>query len=108
MLFDHSFDLTREYAALHPVPSPWLATVAATGLPGAPFPVGFPILQIPFLAIGHLVGGGDGYTRACFVAYFMGMIVELTLGLAALFHLLRAVGRRSSAPSRVGGTASRS
>ena len=94
LAFDRDFDLSNEYR--HQSPSGEGREVVArqsnTGLPGNPWPLGFPILQVPFLLAGHIVdviqgGPSDGYSHNCIVGYYLGNIVWLCVGMLAVFEL---------------------
>src|SRR5262249_54569637 len=92
LLFDGDFDFTNQYARLPSEDPEWLAPVPATGRPGSPFAIGFPLLEVPFLAAGHLValaldGHSDGYSKPSIAAYYVGLIFFLCVGLSALLHL---------------------
>ncbi len=93
LLFDGDFDLTNEFAILHPLKSPWTGTVQASGRPGSPFPIGMSILEMPFLAAGHVIarlrgGPQDGYSGTYIAAYFAGLIVFLIVGLLVSYRFL--------------------
>jgi hypothetical protein len=99
LLFDHDFDLTNEYARLRPdsnFAASLYSIVPATGRPRSVFPIGFSLLELPFLAAGHLVAvasgdARDGYTRPEVAAFFGGVLVFLCLGLCFLYLFLRGL-----------------
>jgi len=89
LLFDHDFDLTNEFAVMHPPDSPRLRRRPETGLQGSPYAIGTSLLEIPFLAAGTLadrVAGrrADGYGRGATTGYFVGLIAFVTIGLLCL------------------------
>jgi hypothetical protein len=98
VLFDFDFDLRNQYRKLSPDPEPWVNVQPKTGLPGSPFAVGFSLLEIPFIFMGHLyaiitVGKSDGYCSECVKGFFFGNIFYLCLGMSFLFFFLRSIGR---------------
>lgn len=98
VLYDRDFDLTNQYAALKPLRNEWNANVPATGKPGAPFPVGFSLLELPFLAMAAvaervLYGQADGYSDVSVLFWYIGIIVYLGLGLQFLVPIMRTFSR---------------
>jgi len=98
MLFDHDVDLRNEIEALHPEAGTYLDPVPASGLPAIVYPIGFSLLQMPWIALGSAfdwLSGAPvtGYSAACLRAYYLGILTWLCLGLSALFLWLREVGR---------------
>jgi MFS family permease len=97
LLFDHDVDLANEFEVLQPIRSPWNSVVPQTGRYSSPFPIGFSLLQMPFIALGAAVdriahGSADGYSRICVCFFFIGTIVYLCIALTLLFVLLRSFG----------------
>lgn len=97
LLFDHDVNLTNEFEVLKPAPGDWRAPVPQTGLPAILFPIGFSLVQIPWLAgaavVDWLVGRPvDGYSPASVTAWFAGIVFWLSVGLSALFLWLRDLG----------------
>jgi hypothetical protein len=97
LLFDRDVNLTNEFEVLKPAPGDWRAPVPQTGLPAILFPIGFSLIQIPWLAgaavIDWLRGRAvDGYSHTSVVAWFAGIIFWLCVGLSALFLWLRDLG----------------
>ena len=105
MLYDGDFDLRNEFAQLKPYPSRWNATVPETGLPSAPFPIGFSVIQLPFMAIGGLIeklayGQATGYTTISQHAWFFGVTSFTIAGLLLTLSLLRQLGAALALPER--------
>jgi hypothetical protein len=97
LLFDHDFDLANEFEVLQPIHSQWNDVVPQTGRYSSPFPIGFSLLQMPFIALGAAVdriahGNADGYSRTCIFFYFVGTLFYLCVALTLLFVLLRSFG----------------
>lgn len=95
LLFDLDFDLTDEYAVLRPEESKFNAIRPETGLPGSPWPIGYSLLQVPFLSLGTFVdylaqNPTDGYSRYAIAFYYLGNVVLVTIGLVCLFQFLCA------------------
>jgi hypothetical protein len=95
LLFDFDFDLTNEYAFLRPRESSYAAIRAETGRPGSPWPIGYSLLQVPFLALGTFVdylgqNPADGYSRYALTFYYLGNVAFMTIGLVCLFQFLYA------------------
>jgi hypothetical protein len=94
LLFDFDFNLTNEYAILRPGERYHLMAIqSATGLPGSPWPIGYSLLQVPFLALGTFVdylvhNPADGYSRYALTFYYLGNVVFMTIGLVCLFQFL--------------------
>src|SRR5262245_55126178 len=90
LLFDHDVYLTNQYETLVAARghgSKWFARVPETGRPASPFPIGYSLLALPFLALGHaadLLSGGpaDGYSGFALTGFFLANLFYLTLGLA--------------------------
>jgi hypothetical protein len=98
ILFDQDFDLRNEFQVLKPIPSHWNATVPQTGLPGAPFPIGFPVLELPFLSAGaameyFFAPSVSGYSTYSMHAWFFGVLFYTGCGLMLTLALLRDVAR---------------
>lgn len=94
LLLDRDLDLTNQYQVIEHEISPWLAVQPATGRPGAPFPIGYSLLALPFLALGHgldlaLGHGGDARSGLALTFYHLTNPVLLGLGLGFLFLFLR-------------------
>jgi hypothetical protein len=97
LLFDFDFDLTNENAILRP--THYVGVRPQTGLPGSPWPIGYSLLQVPFLALGTVVdylarNPTDGYSRYAVTFYYLGNVVLMTIGLIGLFSFLDAFTRR--------------
>jgi Dolichyl-phosphate-mannose-protein mannosyltransferase len=93
LLVDGDFDLRNQYEQLRPLRNIWNADVPATGKPGAPFPLGFSLLELPFLATGmaieHLTQGKvTGYGQPSVIAWYVGIVVMLGVGLQCQGALL--------------------
>lgn len=96
LLIDRDLDLTNQYQVITHEISPWLAVAPATGRPGSPFPIGYSLLALPFLAAGHaldvLMGGAaDGRSGLALIFYHLANPVFLGLGLGFLFLFLRGL-----------------
>jgi len=96
LLFDFDFDLTNEYATLHPTAP--VGIRPKTGLPGSPWPIGYSLLQIPFLALGTFVdylahNPPNGYSRYALTFYYLGNVVFMAVGLVCLFQFLYLLTR---------------
>jgi len=105
MLFDRDFDLTNQYGRLWPLSPKFIYVHPQTHRPTSPFPIGYSILQIPFLSAGHLLtlaiyGESDGYSFLCKAAYFTGNIFYLCAGLTFCFWFLRAAAQAAGAETR--------
>jgi hypothetical protein len=103
ILFDGDLDLSNEYHVLKPTQTRWNAIVPATGLPGSPFPIGFSLLELPFLTFGHWVsllvkGQSDGFSEICMTFYYVGLIFYLCVGMTFLFLFIRSVGLSLGCP----------
>jgi hypothetical protein len=98
LLFDQDFDLSNQFEVLKPIPSRWNAPVPETGLPNAPFPIGFALLQLPFLMVGTLLEwlfapAVTGYSNFSKTAWFVGVLFYTAWGLHLTLSWLRAVGQ---------------
>lgn len=110
LLFDRDLDLGNQYRTLlaeKGLTSKWFATVPATGRPASPFAIGYSLLALPFLAVGHaadaLAGGqADGYSRPAIWGFFLANLFYLTLGLAFLYLFYRNAGGGSVGPALLG------
>ena len=99
LLFDRDMDLTNEYDRLRVdrnLGQKYFAVVPETGRPRSVFPIGFSILEMPFLVAGNALdlltgGAGDGYSRSCVGAFFIGVLFYLCLGLLLTQRLLLAI-----------------
>jgi len=96
LLLDRDLDLTNQYQVIAHEISPWLAVAPATGRPGSPFPIGYSLLTLPFLALGHgldlaLGRAGDGHSGLALTCYHLANPVFLGLGLGFLFLFLRGL-----------------
>jgi hypothetical protein len=96
LLFDFDVELSNEYQALKPEPGLPLEPVAQTGHLPILFPIGFSLLELPFLAVAVLLDAArgtpvNGYSQACFTAWYVGMVTMLAVGLSCLFLWLRDV-----------------
>jgi hypothetical protein len=96
LLMDRDLDLTNQYQAIAHQISPWLAVQPVTGRPGSPFPIGYSLLTLPFLALGHgldlaLGHAGDGRSGLALTCYHLANPVFLGLGLGFLFLFLRGL-----------------
>ncbi len=92
LLFDHDFNLTNELQRIPP-DSPFWFSKQPSGLPGSPWGVGFPILEMPLVAAGtviDVVAGrpADGYGPAAVYLYCLGSVLMTGFGLIFLFHFL--------------------
>ena len=110
ILFDQDFDLSNQFKILQPVPSRWNAPVPQTGLPSAPFPIGFSILQLPFLVIGVLLEflfapTITGYSAFSKTAWFMGVLFYTAWGLNLTLSLLREISQAVGHQRSVGESA---
>jgi hypothetical protein len=100
LLFDRDLDLRNQYDRMIAVRghgSGWFATVPETGRPGSPFAIGYSLLALPFLALGHagdvLTGGpADGYSGLALACFFLANVFYTALGLALLFLFYRDAG----------------
>ena len=95
ILFDHDLDLSNEYARVPPdTPNRYTGIRKETGLPGNPWPIGYPLLSIPFLAFGSAVDrvaghAPDGYSHFAVLFYSLTNVVLTGAGLILLFGFLR-------------------
>ncbi|MGA8595369.1 MAG: hypothetical protein WB676_11560 [Bryobacteraceae bacterium] len=99
LLFDGDVDLKNQFAN-HPSlgGDHCFAIRPESGLPGNCWPIGFSLLQVPFLFVGNQIdlalgGVGDGYSKSCTRSYFLGIVFWLCLGMILLFHLIGEIGR---------------
>ena len=98
LLFDHDFNLNNEYARFPPAGRELTPIEQVSGLPASHWPIGYSLLQIPFLALGTLLdaaagNAADGYSRFALYGYGLGNIFMTGLGLFFLFQLLCEAGR---------------
>jgi hypothetical protein len=96
LLFDRDFDLTNQYAVLKPSSSHFMMVRPETGLPGSAWAIGYSLLEIPFLAVGTAIDAlsgrpADGYASGAMIAYYLGHIVFVTIGLLCVFDFLGQV-----------------
>ncbi len=103
ILFDHDVDLRNEIEALEPEPGTYLDPVPASGLPAIVYPIGFSLVQIPWLAAGSAIDWArgapvTGYSITCIRAYYLGILTWLCVGLSALFLWLRGMGAVLGSP----------
>jgi hypothetical protein len=96
LLFDRDFDLANQFARVAPDPNQWTAAPSPTGKPQSPFAVGFPLMQTPFLALGHAValivdGSSDTFSPRVVLFYYIGIAFWTCLGLVLLLRLLAQV-----------------
>ena len=95
VLFHRNFDLSNEYKRVPPGEASLLtASRKESGLPGNPWPIGYPLLSIPFLAFGsvidHIAGhAADGYSHFAMLSYSLANVVFTGAGLILLFSFLR-------------------
>lgn len=111
ILFDGDLDLTNEFKNAAPAPNDWTGIQPKTGLPGNPFPIGFSILQVPFLYAGvlfdsYINGQSDGYSKICVTFYLIGVIFYLCVGMACLYRLLKEIGNYLDIPESKNGWSS--
>ncbi len=100
LLFDRDLDLGNQYETLIAARghgSAWFGTVPRTGLPGSPFAIGYSLLALPFLALGHagdllLGGAADGYSGLALACFFVANVFYTTLGLAFVYLFYRDAG----------------
>jgi hypothetical protein len=90
LLFHHSFDLQPEFLRIRPEGDLWTPVSKVTGRQTSPFPVGYSIMAIPFLAVGTAVDAmagnpADGFSRYAILFYCLTNVVLTGLGLVALF-----------------------
>ncbi|MEZ5990641.1 MAG: hypothetical protein R3F30_16310, partial [Planctomycetota bacterium] len=108
LVVDGDLDLRRELGELTPRPEnvntstdrPW-DEPTATGRVPCKYPVGAPLLQVPFLAVGQLLALGldaagvevrtDGYSAPCYLAWRVGVWAFATLLLWAAAGFARRV-----------------
>jgi hypothetical protein len=93
LLFHGSFDLTPEFRRMKPTEDSATPVSPITGHQTSPFPVGYSILAIPFLAAGTVVDAiagnpADGFSRYAILFYCLTNVVLTGLGLIALFTFL--------------------
>jgi hypothetical protein len=97
ILFDQDFNLNNEYARMPPANREHSPVLQVSGLPANHWPIGYSLLQLPFLAFGTLIDAvagapPDGYSQYALIAYGLGNIVWTGTGLFVLFHFLCEVG----------------
>ena len=97
LLFHHSFDLTREFERIRPASDRWSPISTATGHRTSPFPIGYSLFAMPFLALGTIADSiagnpADGFSRYAVLFYCLTNVVLTGLGLIALFTFLFQVG----------------
>jgi MFS family permease len=93
LLFHRSFDLTPEFRRIKPENDEWTPVSKITGHQTSPFPIGYSIMAIPFLAAGTLVDAisgnpADGFSHYAILFYCLTNVVLTGLGLVALFTFL--------------------
>lgn len=93
LLFHGSFDLTPEFRRLKPSADSATPVSPITGHQTSPFPIGYSILAIPFLAAGTIVDAmaghpADGFAHYAVLFYCLTNVVLTGLGLLALFTFL--------------------
>lgn len=98
ILFDQDFDLSNQFKVLQPVPSRWNAPAPQTSLPGALFPIGFSVLQLPFLIIRVLLEcllapTVTGYSAFSKTAWFMAVLFYTAWRRKLTLPLLRDIGQ---------------
>jgi len=96
LLFHGSFDLTPEFRRLKPSADSATPVSPITGHQTSPFPVGYSILAVPFLAAGTVVDAiagnpADGFSHYTILFYCLTNVVLTGLGLIALFTFLYQV-----------------
>lgn len=111
LLFDRDVDLSnqlpRALAASPPAirASRWIRPVAATGLPGSVYPIGYSLLGIAPLAVGTAIdglsgGAADGFGPWAIRCFAAANIVWLVAGLYFLHSWLLDLGARWSPGDR--------
>jgi hypothetical protein len=98
LLFHQSFDLAPEFRRIKPEDDQWTPVSKVTGHQTSPFPIGYSIIAIPFLAAGTVVDAiagnpADGFSRYAVLFYCLTNVVITGLGLIALFTFLNQVAR---------------
>jgi hypothetical protein len=98
LLFHRSFDLAPEFRRIKPEDDEWTPISKITGHQTSPFPIGYSIMAIPFLAAGTLVDAiagnpADGFSHFAILFYCLTNVVLTGLGLMALFAFLDQVAR---------------
>jgi hypothetical protein len=93
LLFHRSFDLAPEFRRVKPEDDQWTPVSKITGHQTSPFPIGYSIMAIPFLAAGTLVDGiagnpADGFSHYAVLFYCLTNVALTGLGLMALFAFL--------------------
>ena len=96
LLFHGSFDLTPEFRRMKPTEDSATPVSPITGHQTSPFPVGYSILAIPFLAAGTVADAiagnpADGFSHYAVLFYCLTNVVLTGLGLIALFAFLYQV-----------------
>jgi hypothetical protein len=93
LLFRGSFDIAPEFRKLKPTEDSATPISPITGHQTSPFPIGYSILAIPFLAAGTAVdaiagNAADGFSHYAVLFYCLTNVVLTGLGLLALFTFL--------------------
>jgi len=93
LLFHGSFDLAPEYLRVRPAADLVTPISPITGHRTSPFPIGYSILAIPFLAAGTVVDAiagnpADGFSHYAVLSYCLTNVVLTGLGLIGLFTFL--------------------
>jgi hypothetical protein len=96
LYFDHDINLQNQYAVLDKVQSNWTQIHPKTGMPSAPFPIGFSLLQIPslFLAdiackLGLSSETCDGFNKHYFSFYYAGNVIWASIAIFTMISLAR-------------------
>jgi hypothetical protein len=100
LLFDRDFDLTNEFQYLDPHALYRTRTDHTNGKPENPFAIGYPLLSIPFLAVGTGVDAllgrpANGYSQGALFFYFLANITFVIAGMIFLSRLLQRIGMSS-------------
>jgi MFS family permease len=93
LLFHRSFDLAPEFRRMKPEYDQWTPVSKVTGHQTSPFPIGYSIMAIPFLAAGTVTDAiagnpADGFSHYAILFYCLTNVVLTGLGLVALFTFL--------------------
>jgi hypothetical protein len=98
ILFDHDFNLNNEYARVPPASRELTPVLKGSGLPANHWPIGYSLVEIPFLAVGTLLDAAaghpaDGYSGFALHGYGLCNIFLTGVGLYFLFLLLCEAGQ---------------
>ena len=84
LVIDHDLDFQNDLA----VKPPSSGMVLIGGKPHNKYPIGMPLLSLPFYAGAHLLLNGDGYSKAYVVAFALGQMTRCILGFVLLYLTL--------------------